>query len=359
MCTSPLIRAETYETYTNQKGKKSYKVEWLPRDMFDRNVGKNKSIYDILPRYRRVTPVPCGQCHECLLQHSRDWADRCILERDYGYVTYTPEDTEHKNPIYIKYPKDSCWFITLTYSDENLEIHHTLDTETGEIHEGTTVNVETMKKFWKRVRKKYPEAKIKYLECGEYGSKTQRPHYHAIVFGLPLDQTQFKKVGMCESMHTPRWTSPELEKLWGLGLVDIGRVTWESCAYVARYALKKVEGKNAEWYQAQGRKPEFIAMSNGLGQAYYMQHKEKIYETDSVPIANKKTGVNSKPPLAYDRLLRETDEELYNSIKTHRKHQGESAELLLRTQTDLTPEERRKIAEERMARVIKDLRQEV
>ena len=160
-------------------------------------------------------------------------------------------------------------------------------------------------------------------------------------------------------MKTPRWTSPELEKLWGLGIVDIGRVTWESCGYVARYALKKINGNTKEWYQAQGRLPEFVAMSKGFSKDYFEKNRYKMYETDSVPIVNKKTGANVKPPLYFDRMLKKTDPELYETVKARRRKQTESNEMILRSQTDLTPEERRRISEERMSRVIKDLRKEV
>lgn len=354
MCTSPLIRAETFETYTNKKGGISYKVEWLERDMFDKEVGNKKNaLYDILPRYRRVTPVGCGQCHECLLNYSRNWATRLMLHKDNGFF-----DGEKYGP----YPEGTCWFITLTYANEHLKTHHTVNTETGELHEGTTLYIKDMQNFWKRLRKKFTKYKISYFECGEYGHNpdgTSRPHYHAIVFGVPFDQTQFKKVGMCKAMKTPRWTSKELEDIWGMGIVDIGRVTWESCGYVARYALKKVDGYNKDWYAAQGRLPEFVAMSKGFSKAYFEKNKNKMYETDSVPIVNKKTGANVKPPLYFDRMLKETDPELYESVKSARRKQAESNELILRQQTNLTPEERRKISEERMQRVIKDLRKEV
>ena len=36
-------------------------------------------------------------------------------------------------------------------------------------------------KFIKRLRKDYD---IKYFACGEYGDKTLRPHFHAILFGV-------------------------------------------------------------------------------------------------------------------------------------------------------------------------------
>ena len=340
-CNSPLIRAETYETYINQKGGKSYKVEWLQRDQFDQMKKGSMSH-----KYRRIQPIPCGQCIECRLQYSRDWATRIMLEKNYGYNNES-------------YPDGTCWFLTLTYQDEYLNTFKTLDTETGELIEGISLNVEDMQKFWKRLRKAYPQMKIKYFECGEYGKQTQRPHHHAIVFGLPLEQEQFKKVGM-NNLNQPTWELEKLSKIWGNGFVNIGRVTWESAGYVARYTLKKATNKqDKQWDYQNGRLPEYVTMSNGIGTSYYQNNKEKIYKTDSVPIRNKKTGVNVKPPKYFDRMLMESDPEIAEEIKHQRRKRAERQQNILDYSTDLTREERRKIAEERMARVIKDLRTEV
>lgn len=37
----------------------------------------------------------------------------------------------------------------------------------------------------------------------------------------------------------PYYTSKELEDLWGLGNVVIGRVTYQSVGYTAKYCLKR------------------------------------------------------------------------------------------------------------------------
>ena len=78
-----------------------------------------------------------------------------------------------------------------------------------------------------------------------------------------------------------------------------------------------------------------------------------------MPIKNKKTAQNVNPPKSYDRMLKDIDPELYDKVKRLRKSNGKSAELLLDRQSNLTREERRKIAEARMKQVVKDIRKEV
>lgn len=356
MCTKPLIRAETYENYINKQGGKSYKVEWLPRDIWDRDPKMEHQNKTWANRYRRVQPIPCGQCIECKLNYSRNWATRIMLEMSTGY----PQEDNWRDlisPTYGAYPDGSCWFVTLTYRDEELHFSKYLNTETGEIHEGATLAKEDVQKFIKRLRKAFNGRTrlIKYYHCGEYGKQTQRPHYHLILFGVPLDQTKFRKIGMSKD-NTPRWTTPELEKIWGLGNIDIGRVTWESAAYTARYTLKKAMGVNIEWYQAQGQHEEYVTMSQGIGQAYFTKNWKTMYDTDTVPVINKKTGQLVKPPQRFDRMLKELDEELYEEIKRKRMNHQYSNEIELRYQSDLSPEQRRTQSEERMKRVLKDMR---
>lgn len=359
MCTSPLIRAETNDWYKNKKGGISYKVEWLSRDQWDKNPNKKLQDKSWHGKYRRVQPIPCGQCIECRLNYAREWATRLMLQQQFGYHEIFDEFGEPLDEG-KKYPDGTTWFLTLTYKDEYLKTHTVVDTETGEKFEGVSLCKKDFQDFMKRLRKAYPQMKIKYYMCGEYGKQTYRPHYHAIIYGLPLEQEQFKKVGMCEAMKTPRFKLDKLTDIWGLGLVDIGRVTWESCSYVARYTLKKAQkGTDDNWYKAQGKIPEYVAMSNGISKEFFLENKDRIYTTDSVPIPNKKTLGLVKPPRSYDRMLKELDPELYDNIKRKRELQQYSTEISLRQSTDLTPEERRKVSEARMLQIIKDFREEI
>lgn len=90
---------------------------------------------------------------------------------------------------------ENAWFLTLTYDNENIPYRMTWDEGTGEVLvENYSLNYEDMKAFWKRLRRylEYHEldkGKLMYFQCGEYGGKTHRPHYHAIVYDLPIEKT--------------------------------------------------------------------------------------------------------------------------------------------------------------------------
>ena len=79
---------------------------------------------------------------------------------------------------------------------------------------------------------------------GEYGDKTQRPHWHAIIFNYwPKDSTLRRTNDRGDKIYA----SETLSKIWGKGLTEVGNVTFHSAGYVARYAAKKlVHGKDQE-----------------------------------------------------------------------------------------------------------------
>ena len=344
MCTRPLIRLETNTMYRNKKGGLSYKAYFLSREMWDRSKDMYKQRIDN-GEFRKINPVGCGQCIECKLNYSRQWATRCMIEKQ-------------------KYKPEECFFLTITYDDEHIHFSETYNKETGEIITGATLFKEDMREFWDKVRHYYgyketkdhgKTKKMKYINAGEYGPATQRPHYHAIVFGLPLNISQFKKVGM-NNLNQPYWKSEELEKLWGKGNITIGELTWESVAYVARYTLKKALGKDKQYDLAQGRIPEYISMSKGIGKDFFMENYKSIYETDSVPVKNKKSGECVKPPRAYDRILKEIDPKLYEKVTEKRKQTAETAETLKLNNTSLTPEQYRQQSEAISKQGFKDIR---
>lgn len=324
MCKAPLARAERLgETYINKKGEKSYKCDFFSW----RDYEENPTYYKM--KYRKVDMIPCGKCVECRLNHARDKANQMILEKKL-------------------YPEEQCWFLTLTYADENIPFHKTVETDTGVIHEGISLNKEDAQKFIKRLRATYqrkynvPVGKIRYVLVGEYGSQTHRPHYHAIVYGLPLDQTKLKKIKENELGQT-LWTHPEIEKIWGKGYIVIGRVTWESCCYVARYMMKKQYGQDSWYYGAAGCIPEFITQSlkPAIGREYLLKNLENIQKTDSIPIVNKSSLQKVKPPKSFDVYMKNNFPELFEETQKKRKILAESAERKKNILTDLDSQERR------------------
>ena len=324
MCKAPLARAEKLgETYINKKGGISYKCDFFSWRDFE----ENPQYYKM--KYKKVDMIPCGQCVECRLNHARDKANQMILEK-------------------AMYPEEECWFITLTYSDENIPFHKTCNVDTGEIKEGVSLDKSDAQKFIKRLRDNYqrkynvPPGYIRYVLVGEYGSNTHRPHYHAIIYGLPLDQTKLKKYKINELGQTI-WTHKEIESIWGKGFVSIGRVTWESCCYVARYMMKKQYGNNKWYYNECGCIPEFITQSlkPAIGRNYLLENLENIQKTDEIPIVNKSTLQKVKPPKSFDNYMKEHFPELFEKTQEKRKKMAESAERIKNMLTDLDSQERR------------------
>jgi hypothetical protein len=113
-------------------------------------------------------------------------------------------------------------FLTLTYDEEHLPPDSSLSRRPLQL-------------FFKSLRKAISPVKIRYYAVGEYGQQSQRPHYHAIIYGLP--------------------TTYDYQKHWHLGFTMAGTFTKDSAQYVAGYVVKKFVKKTDI------RKREFSMMS--------------------------------------------------------------------------------------------------
>lgn len=206
--------------------------------------------------------VPCGQCIGCRLAHSRDWATRCMHEA---------------------HMHESSSFITLTYSPEHLP-------ENGSLVRKHFTD------FLKRLRKALGSVKIRYFGCGEYGSKLERPHYHAIIFGYDFPDKKLYKAG-----KFPLYNSELLSRCWIYGWSVVAAFSFESAAYVARYCVKKINGPAASEHYGD-RIPEFSAMSlkPGIGYEFFIKYYDDIVNYDRCV---GRGGRQIKPPRYYDKLL--------------------------------------------------------
>lgn len=143
--------------------------------------------------------LPCGKCSECVSKRAIEWATRARHE--------------------IATHDQNC-FLTLTYDEQNLP--------------SILVVKEEFQKFIKRLRK-HLKMKIRYMVSHEYGSKTFRPHHHAIIFGYnPKNQKYIRTTPKGEKL----FTSDEIEKLWNKGFHSIGTANEKTAYYIASYSLK-------------------------------------------------------------------------------------------------------------------------
>lgn len=210
--------------------------------------------------------VPCGQCTGCRLERSRQWAVRCL----------------HEASLH----SENC-FITLTYSTGYLP------PSPGGL---ATLDRRAFPLFMKRLRKAYAPRRIRYYHCGEYGELHGRPHYHACLFGFDFPD----KLYAFHRGAFPVWRSPGLALAWPFGHSEVGSVTFESAAYVARYIMKKITGDRAESHY-QGRVPEYTTMSRrpGIGSLWLQKYLSEVYPSDEVIMR----GRAMKPPRYYDLQL--------------------------------------------------------
>lgn len=232
-----------------------------------------------------VVPLPCGQCGECRMQYARDWANRCLLEMQ-----------DH----------DQTWFLTLTYDDDHLPKTYTADKATGEaLSPAATLVPRDLQLFLKRLRFFQVGDTIRFFAAGEYGEHTFRPHYHLIIFGL---HCQVEENGG-NSLGDKYYTSPNIERCWTKGYHSIAPASWRTCAYVARYILKKQTGEQGQrYYSDLNIEPPFTRMSRkpGIGMRYFEQHPECMQYL-KLSCGDVDGAKSFPPPSAFRRRFKDMD----------------------------------------------------
>ncbi len=217
--------------------------------------------------------IPCGHCLGCLEDKAKDWTCRNLME--------------------LK-TSDNAIFLTLTYDDFHLPINYGFP----------TLKKTDLSAFLKRLRKHFESTKLRFFACGEYGTKTLRPHYHLIIYGYPKFEN--------------RWAETELlSRIWKNGNVYLGSVTEQSIAYVSRYVLKK-SGNSAAFSKYQEK--EFVNMSRrpGIGAEWISTHLKDISVNDEVPFLSHGVVRFVKPPRYFDKLLKNNDPNLFQPIADKR-----------------------------------------
>lgn len=142
--------------------------------------------------------LPCGTCIECRRAQARAWALRCTLEY-----------SQHQRVA----------FTTLTYDDSHLP---------------NTLQKRDLQLFLKRARQRLarslPARQLRFFAAGEYGETTNRPHYHAILFGAD------------------KRDSALIQDTWALGFTSTEHATPASIAYTAGYCAKKLSDNYRRWW---------------------------------------------------------------------------------------------------------------
>lgn len=174
--------------------------------------------------------VKCGKCWECRKEYRLQWRFRLEYENKISFSSY---------------------FVTLTYDNEHIPYD-----ENGIM----CFNKHHLKMFWKKLRRKTKKRfgddhKISYWIVSEFGGKTLRPHYHAIIYNCSYY---------------------DISDSWSYGdNVDIGTVTAKSINYCTAYMDGKVFNSNYT-------EPEYSMKSNGLGMDYLTPSMIKYHRDNEI-----------------------------------------------------------------------------
>lgn len=196
--------------------------------------------------------VPCGRCRACRIRRSSEWTIR--LEHEFHYFN------------------NHGMFVTLTYDDYNVPADYGL-------------RKQDLQNFFKRLRKRLEGRKIKYFACGEYGTKTARPHYHCIILGLDFCNDNdhniiFKSWDRCE------WSKIRKQK-------SIGFVSRNSIRYTCDYIQKKFFNGDevSMWLHYGYREPEFQLQSKGIGERFCEAERKDIELTGKIKYHGKEIAL--------------------------------------------------------------------
>lgn len=174
--------------------------------------------------------IPCGKCEDCRLAYASELSSRLQLEA-------------------LSHGDKPVGFLTLTYADPFLPKYG--------------VWKQDVQKFINRLRSHAARRNwdtFRVFYCSEYGTdptKTRRPHYHLLIFGLDLYDDPILK-----DCHKFKEFEALIKKAWPFGRIDfeLGRNNRDLCGYVTKYVTKSVrlqdnvpEGKNENFWEGPSR----------------------------------------------------------------------------------------------------------
>lgn len=196
----------------------------------------------------RFITVPCGKCPSCRKRRAAQWSFRLLQE--------------HLDSIV-----GASHFITLTYDEDHVAI-----TRNGNL----SLFLPDWQLFWKRLRERNGRAiPVRYYGCGEYGSASGRPHWHAIAYNiLKVDH---------------------IHDSWNYGSVKLGDVNIRSVSYVTGYIMKPPPNMELEQSGDIERTRPF--MSKGLGARYLRSeairryHNERLEESYLTQLGGRKIAM--------------------------------------------------------------------
>lgn len=151
--------------------------------------------------------LPCGKCVACRMRRAMQWGFR--LEQEWLI-------------------SDNCCFITLTYAPEFLPSDYQL----CKVHYLKFIKCLSMdiRRFCDSLGLVY---RFRYIGVGEYGYEKGRPHYHLLLFNVPIGYGNFSTV---RAMRNFEFFLEE--RFWPRGFVNVRELNAERIMYLSKYVVK-------------------------------------------------------------------------------------------------------------------------
>lgn len=151
------------------------------------------NVYLDQPVLPRILEVPCGQCAFCMVNRRQSWVFRLSQE--------------------MRNQELPSYFLTFTYDERHVPRRN----------DKLSLRFKDIQLYLKRLRKEGYRAK--YVCVGEYGSETERPHYHLILWtDAPVNYIQ------------SNWRASHGDKM-PFGHVHFGDVNSASVMYCMKYLI--------------------------------------------------------------------------------------------------------------------------
>lgn len=242
-----------------------------PKAIDSQNFASYQDSYYAIDRDDDAVPmflaIPCRKCALCRKRNAREWMFRAVAE------------TQSSRSV--------PYFITLTYNPANRPVDG--------------VDKKHVQDFLKRLRQiltrdhDYTET-IRYFAAAEYGSHTKLPHYHLILWNMPINMSAmdvYKVVHQAWSARKRVYNKLTHRFDWDyvgeLGFVYCKPCTQGGIQYCMKYMRKESDVPT-------GCKPTFYLSSRrggGLGYKWCLDHVLWFYQHPdvlTVEIVDKFTG---------------------------------------------------------------------
>lgn len=231
----------------------------IPNPVYGRYLAKSGKPVPLEVSRKLYVEVPCGHCVNCLSSRQNTWAWRIEQEAF---------DTLNKD--------GAVYFLTITYDDQNLIYG---------VDDVPTLYKKDLQDFHKRLRAS--GIVFRYFDCGEYGDRFSRPHYHGIYF-FPEWMTKDE----VHQLFFDKWRKCEDYEF------HVDNFSLASAKYVAKYSMKRF-GVNYD-----GVQPPFSMMSlkPAIGSCFLdnKQEIERLKDMQSITVYD-----SSGQPYALPRCFRE------------------------------------------------------